>query len=715
MQDCNKLGISAVADRKKFLMLTRSLRNQDTSPPSPRTGTPRSNIPNYGELPQRNSTVRSRPNSTYLDNLELDLVDEEDTIQYTKANQLVNAYGIPVSASHRRKPSLGAIRKTDSITSSVKVSTPTSPSNRSNLNQKIRVCVRKRPLSSKEVDRNEKDITQVTGDRSIQVNEPKTKLDLSKFVEQHSFVFDEVFDEYTGNETLYERTALPLVNYIFAGGKATCFAYGQTGSGKTYTMLDPRKGLYVLAAHDIFEMLQQPQYEHLFASIGFYEIYQGQLYDLLNERKKLHAREDGNNNVVIAGLHEYAISNVESLMQVFELGSQVRSTGATGANDSSSRSHAVLQILLKPKRSRKTIYGKLSFIDLAGSERGADRGDTDIKTRMEGAEINKSLLALKECIRALDQDKKHTPFRQSKLTQVLKDSFVGRSRTCMIATISPGNGNSEHTLNTLRYADRVKELKGNRQSTSGCELYRPTAARDDEDVEDEDDEEEEDDMVMQEYLSSEDDVALREEQDSQPFFAEDMAAENIFDVDFPYEDQDLHSSQPLSQSYAPSPQKSFSTKRSERCSPEDQAYNSASSIKKPLIRSSSSTLIPRPGYSSRSNSGSSLSSARSNHYRAATPPAPESHLFSYEEMQEFIGLHRAEMREVNDCSKRETKLLANLTLNISSQRERGVATSSTNSFEQYLGELDEMLAHKLASIEALRDHIELIVERAASG
>jgi hypothetical protein len=81
-----------------------------------------------------------------------------------------------------------------------------------------------------------------------------------------------------------------------------------------------------------------------------------------------------------------------------------------------------------------------------------------IKHRMEGAEINKSLLALKECIRALDQDKKHTPFRQSKLTQVLKDSFVGRSRTCMIATISPGNGNSEHTLNTLRYADRYVRL-----------------------------------------------------------------------------------------------------------------------------------------------------------------------------------------------------------------------------------------------------------------
>jgi hypothetical protein len=176
MHDCNKLGISAVADRKKFLMLTRALRNQDTSPPSPRSSLPRTNIPNYGERPRRDSTAaRSRPNSTYLDNLDLDLVDEEEEIQYTKANQLVNAYGIPVST--KRMPSLGAIRMTDAATSSLRVSVPatsSSPnSHSSNLNQKIRVCVRKRPLSTKEINRNEKDITQVTGDRNIQVNEPK--------------------------------------------------------------------------------------------------------------------------------------------------------------------------------------------------------------------------------------------------------------------------------------------------------------------------------------------------------------------------------------------------------------------------------------------------------------------------------------------------------------------------------------------------------------
>jgi kinesin family protein 2/24 len=101
----------------------------------------------------------------------------------------------------------------------------------------------------------------------------------------------------------------------------------------------------------------------------------------------------------------------------------------------------------------------MSFIDLAGSERGADTVDTNKQTRFDGAEINKSLLALKECIRALDQDKKHTPFRGSKLTQVLKDSFTGNSKTVMIANASPGSNNCEHTLNTLRYADRVKELK----------------------------------------------------------------------------------------------------------------------------------------------------------------------------------------------------------------------------------------------------------------
>ncbi|TPX44507.1 hypothetical protein SeLEV6574_g04463 [Synchytrium endobioticum] len=363
------------------------------------------------------------------------------------AQPLLNAYGIPV-ASTVSNASNSSWSRTGAARSSV-----------SDLDARIRVCVRKRPLSRKEKANGQVDVAPVTGRRSIGIHEPKVKVDLTKYVEQHQFTFDEVFDADTTNEEVYKRTAQPLVEYIFGGGKATCFAYGQTGSGKTHTMLDEEKGLYVLAARDIFALLKQQQYQNLSAYASFYEIYQGHLYDLLNERKKLFAREDGKQQVQITGLQEFEVDNVDKLMKVFEFGNTARSTGATGANADSSRSHAIFQIVLKHKNKKRTMQGKFSFIDLAGSERGADRGDADKQTRMEGSEINKSLLALKECIRALDQESKHTPFRQSKLTQVLKDSFIGDSKTCMIATISPNIGNSEHSLNTLRYADRVKELK----------------------------------------------------------------------------------------------------------------------------------------------------------------------------------------------------------------------------------------------------------------
>lgn len=155
-------------------------------------------------------------------------------------------------------------------------------------------------------------------------------------------------------------------------------------------------------------------------------------------------------------LTEVQVSDVDSIMETLQIGMTLRASGSTGANAESSRSHAIMQMQLK---HNGRLYSKISFIDLAGSERGADTINTDKQTKIDGAEINKSLLALKECIRALDLDKKHTPFRGSKLTQVLKDSFVGNSKTTMIANISPASNCSEHTLNTLRYADRVKELK----------------------------------------------------------------------------------------------------------------------------------------------------------------------------------------------------------------------------------------------------------------
>ncbi|NXH68352.1 KIF2C protein, partial [Hydrobates tethys] len=218
------------------------------------------------------------------------------------------------------------------------------------------------------------------------------------------------------------------------------------------------KGIYAFASQDVFLLLNQPRYrsQDLEVYVTFFEIYNGKVFDLLNKKAKLRVLEDGKQQVQVVGLQERQVSCAEDVIRMIEMGSACRTSGQTFANASSSRSHACFQILL---RQRGKLLGKFSLVDLAGNERGADTSSADRQTRMEGAEINKSLLALKECIRALGQNKSHTPFRESKLTQVLRDSFIGtNSRTCMIAMISPGMSSCEYTLNTLRYADRVKEL-----------------------------------------------------------------------------------------------------------------------------------------------------------------------------------------------------------------------------------------------------------------
>jgi kinesin family protein 2/24 len=155
----------------------------------------------------------------------------------------------------------------------------------------------------------------------------RSKVDLTRYIEQHTFTFDEVFDETAGNDEVYRRTAKPLVEYTFTGGKATCFVYGQTGSGKTHTMMSANNGLYLLAARDMFQALKTSEHNHLVAFVSFYEIYQSQLYDLLNARNKIYAREDGKSQVCIQGLNEQKVDSVDQLMSVFELGNQSRSTG----------------------------------------------------------------------------------------------------------------------------------------------------------------------------------------------------------------------------------------------------------------------------------------------------------------------------------------------------------------------------------------------------
>jgi len=339
---------------------------------------------------------------------------------------------------------------------------------------KIKVVVRKRPLNKKEVSKKEEDIIDIE-QNSLTVHETKLKVDLTEYVEKHEFVFDAVLDEDVSNDEVYRETVEPVVPAIFNRTKATCFAYGQTGSGKTYTM----RPLPLKASQDILRLMHHTYRNQGFQLyVSFFEIYGGKLFDLLNDRSKLCMREDGKQKVCIVGLQEYRVSDVETIKELIEKGSATRSTGTTGANEESSRSHAILQLAIKcrvdgndskPPRP----VGKLSFIDLAGSERGADTTDNDKQTRIEGAEINKSLLALKECIRALDNDQTHIPFRGSKLTEVLRDSFIGDSRTVMISCISPSSGSCEHTLNTLRYADRVKSLSKGSNAKKDVSLAVP--------------------------------------------------------------------------------------------------------------------------------------------------------------------------------------------------------------------------------------------------
>jgi len=348
---------------------------------------------------------------------------------------------------------------------------------------RIRVIVRIRPMSNSEAS----DGAEVAVIHPLDypdygrilVHQPKTKLDLTKEVESTAFAFDNVFDERSNNMEIYERAVMSLIPGVFRGKWASVFAYGQTGSGKTFTMMgsnatgmragnqasnisEANLGLYFLAAQDVFRIAEDPAYADLSIGVSLFEIYGGKLLDLLNARNPVRCLENSKGKVCFPGLSEHPVTNAEELMDIIDAGALNRSTGTTSANADSSRSHAVLQLSLRKDvgRIKNKEHGRLTFIDLAGSERGADTSKACRTTRMEGAEINTSLLALKEVIRALatGSSLKRIPFRGSKLTQVLKESFVGKnSRTVMVSCVAPNMKNCDHTLNTLRYADRVKE------------------------------------------------------------------------------------------------------------------------------------------------------------------------------------------------------------------------------------------------------------------
>ena len=278
-----------------------------------------------------------------------------------------------------------------------------------------------------------------------------------------SYTFSDVFDETYSNEYVY-KSIYPIPPKVLSGLNCTIFAYGMTGAGKSHTMFgqpDVDPGINFRLLEDLFQNLSFfPNYS---LRISYLEIYNEQIRDLLIPNgPNLLIFEDPIKGFMVSELTEYEVLNTEDLRKYVNLGNSRRTMASTAANQFSSRSHAILQILLEIHNKDLTskTQSKLNLIDLAGSERASATDNRGLRMK-EGANINRSLLTLGLCINILsDTNKKgvFVPYRDSKLTKLLKDSLGGNTLTFMIACISPYAGSYEETINTLKYASKAKNI-----------------------------------------------------------------------------------------------------------------------------------------------------------------------------------------------------------------------------------------------------------------
>ncbi|XP_053438689.1 kinesin-like protein KIF11 [Nycticebus coucang] len=295
-----------------------------------------------------------------------------------------------------------------------------------------------------------------------------------------TYTFDMVFGASTKQIDVYRSVVCPILDEVIMGYNCTIFAYGQTGTGKTFTMEgerspneeytweeDPLAGIIPRTLHQIFEKLSDNGTEFS-VKVSLLEIYNEELFDLLNpssdvsERLQMFDDPRNKRGVIIKGLEEITVHNKDEVYQILEKGAAKRKTAATLMNAYSSRSHSVFSVTIHMKETtidgeELVKIGKLNLVDLAGSENIGRSGAVDKRAR-EAGNINQSLLTLGRVITALVERTPHVPYRESKLTRILQDSLGGRTRTSIIATISPASLNLEETLSTLEYAHRAKNI-----------------------------------------------------------------------------------------------------------------------------------------------------------------------------------------------------------------------------------------------------------------
>ncbi|XP_015914812.1 kinesin-like protein KIF3B isoform X2 [Parasteatoda tepidariorum] len=329
--------------------------------------------------------------------------------------------------------------------------------------ESVKVVVRCRPISEKEVSANYHSVVKLHPDRgAIEIQSTKQN--------SKNFTFDAVFDG--GSQTdVYDEVFRPLVDSVINGFNGTIFAYGQTGAGKTYTMEgvlgDPEhEGVIPHSFKHIFSRIARSENTQFLVSASYLEIYQEEVHDLLSPepKKKLEVRERNDTGVYVKDLSVVVCKTVQDLEKVLVQGKLNRSIGTTNMNAHSSRSHAIFIINIEScepdlEGSQHVKIGKLNLVDLAGSEKQKKTGAVG-STQKESIKINLSLSALGNVISALvDGKSTHVPYRDSKLTRLLQDSLGGNAKTIMIANIGPANYNYEETITTLRYANRAKNIK----------------------------------------------------------------------------------------------------------------------------------------------------------------------------------------------------------------------------------------------------------------
>nr|XP_027192618.1 kinesin-like protein KIN-4A isoform X1 [Cicer arietinum] len=338
----------------------------------------------------------------------------------------------------------------------------------------------------------------------VSVNHGKPQVQIGS----HSFTFDHVYGNGgSPSSEMFEECVAPLVDGLFQGFNATVLAYGQTGSGKTYTMGtayndNSQTGLIPQVMSALFNKIETLKHQAEFQlHVSFIEILKEEVRDLLDMvsmgksdnsssnghsgkitipgKSPIQIRETSSGVITLAGTTEVSVSTLQEMAAYLEQGSSNRATGSTNMNNQSSRSHAIFTITLEQMRKlhsfspnndtsdedmgEEYLSAKLHLVDLAGSERAKRTGSDGIRLK-EGIHINKGLLALGNVISALGDEKKrkegvHVPYRDSKLTRLLQDSLGGNSKTVMIACISPADINFEETLNTLKYANRARNIQ----------------------------------------------------------------------------------------------------------------------------------------------------------------------------------------------------------------------------------------------------------------